>query len=183
MKLVPLLALLSLPLFAQSSGILKGVITDQSGAPIPGTAITATHQGAQPLTTTSKDDGSYTLMGLPPGEYTVEAASPGLAQRNPAVVDISAGTSVLNIQMSLVLERQQITVSETIAPVVSTDPTQTAAAQVMRSDDLDAISDDPDDLITDLMALAGPAAGPNGGQIFIDGFTAGDGTLPSKDAI
>jgi hypothetical protein len=32
-----------------------------------------------------------------------------------------------------------------------------------------------------LQALAGPSVGPNGGQIFIDGFTGGN--LPSKDAI
>ena len=32
-------------------------------------------------------------------------------------------------------------------------------------------------------ALAGPAAGPNGGQIYVDGFTAGDSALPSKEAI
>ena len=53
----------------------------------------------------------------------------------------------------------------------------------MHSEDLGALADDPDDLLTDLQALAGPSAGLNGGQIFIDGFTAGDGTLPSKDAI
>ena len=85
--------------------------------------------------------------------------------------------------MRLVVEHQEITVSDTTAPEVSIDPTQSASAQVMRSDDLDAISDDADDLLTDLQALAGPGAGLNGGQIFIDGFTAGDGTLPSKDAI
>ena len=32
-----------------------------------------------------------------------------------------------------------------------------------------------------MMALAGPSAGPNGGAIFIDGFSGGQ--LPSKDAI
>src|SRR5450631_1535659 len=53
----------------------------------------------------------------------------------------------------------------------------------MHSDDLEALSDDPDVLASDLQALAGPAAGPNGGQVFIDGFTAGDGTLPNKSAI
>ena len=33
----------------------------------------------------------------------------------------------------------------------------------------------------ELTALAGPSAGPNGGQIYIDGFTGG--TLPPKSAI
>ena len=34
---------------------------------------------------------------------------------------------------------------------------------------------------TDLQALAGPSAGPNGGQIYIDGFTGGQ--LPPKSSI
>jgi hypothetical protein len=52
---------------------------------------------------------------------------------------------------------------------------------VLRGTDLQALSDDPDDLQADLQALAGPSAGPSGGQIYIDGFTGGQ--LPSKDAI
>jgi len=50
--------------------------------------------------------------------------------------------------------------------------------QIHRSQgsDLDALSDDPDELSNELSALAGPSAGPNGGQIYIDGFTGG--TLP-----
>ena len=47
--------------------------------------------------------------------------------------------------------------------------------------DLDALPDDPDDLEADLQALAGPSAGPNGGQMYIDGFTAGQ--LPPKSSI
>ena len=41
--------------------------------------------------------------------------------------------------------------------------------------------DDPDDLQADLEALAGPAAGPNGAQFFIDGFSGGQ--LPPKSSI
>ena len=40
---------------------------------------------------------------------------------------------------------------------------------------------DPDELAAALQALAGPSVGPNGGQIFIDGFTGGN--MPSKDSI
>src|SRR5581483_815201 len=52
---------------------------------------------------------------------------------------------------------------------------------VMRGSDLDALSDDRDDMAADLAALAGPGAGPNGGQIYIDGFTGG--RLPPKSSI
>jgi len=35
--------------------------------------------------------------------------------------------------------------------------------------------------LADLQALAGPSAGPDGGQLYIDGFTAGE--LPPKSSI
>ena len=47
--------------------------------------------------------------------------------------------------------------------------------------ELEALPDDPDELQSDLEALAGPSAGPNGGQMYIDGFTAGQ--LPPKSSI
>ncbi len=46
---------------------------------------------------------------------------------------------------------------------------------------MEALSDDPDELQSELQALAGPSAGPNGGQIYIDGFTGGQ--LPPKASI
>ena len=60
-------------------------------------------------------------------------------------------------------------------------PTNNAGAIVINGAALDALPDDPDELQTDLTALAGPSAGPNGGQFYIDGFTAGQ--LPPKSAI
>jgi uncharacterized membrane protein YgcG len=52
---------------------------------------------------------------------------------------------------------------------------------VLSGKDLEALPDDPDELQSDLEALAGPSAGPNGGQLYIDGFTAGQ--LPPKSSI
>ena len=52
---------------------------------------------------------------------------------------------------------------------------------MIKGKDLDALSDDPDELQSELTALAGPSAGPNGGQIYIDGFTGGQ--LPPKSSI
>src|SRR3712207_8258515 len=52
--------------------------------------------------------------------------------------------------------------------------TANADAIVLNGKDLDALPEDPEDLAAALQALAGPSAGPNGGQIYIDGFTGGD---------
>jgi hypothetical protein len=170
--------------FAQpANGILKGVVTDESGALVPGARITASRPSGPDRVATSGGDGAYVLTGLAVGTYTVQAASAGLKQLQPATVNIGSGTITLNITLQVASEKQEITVQESTGPQLTTDPSQNADALVMRGDDLQALSDDPDDLQSDLEALAGPAAGPNGGQIYIDGFTAGDSPLPSKEAI
>ncbi len=168
--------------FAQATvGTLKGVISDETGAVIPNTTVTV----ASPQTTrkvTTAIDGSYTVPGLPVGTYTVTAASPGLGQfRNNTVTVPAGGTVTLNIQLRVEMETQHVTVEDNSASQLTTDPSNNAGALVLRGADLAALSDDPDDLAEDLQALAGPSAGPNGAQMFIDGFTGG--RLPPKESI
>ena len=64
---------------------------------------------------------------------------------------------------------------------ISVEPDNNAGALVLKGDDLAALPDDPDDLSDALQALAGPGAGPNGGSIYIDGFSGGQ--LPPKESI
>src|SRR5208283_5429162 len=71
-------------------------------------------------------------------------------------------------------------VSDT-APTVDVNPSSNAGAITISGKELEALPDDPDELQSDLEALAGPSAGPNGGQMYIDGFTAGQ--LPPKSSI
>ena len=67
------------------------------------------------------------------------------------------------------------------ATTVEVNPASNASVLVIQGKDLEALSDDPDELQSELEALAGPGAGPNGGQIYIDGFTGGQ--LPPKSSI
>jgi len=77
-------------------------------------------------------------------------------------------------------ESQQMTVTTNSAQL-SVDPDSNASSTTITGAALDALSDDPDELQTELTALAGPSMGPNGGQIYIDGFTGGQ--LPPKASI
>ncbi len=177
-----LVALWSPALYAQPSAAVHGAVTDESGAVIPGAKVTVSTAAGPVKSVTATDDGNYSITGLQPGKYTVQATSPGLQQIQPAAVDLSASTnSTANLQLTVAAEKQEVTVQENAGPAVSVDPSQNAGALVLRGADLQALSDDPDDLQADLQALAGPSAGPSGGQIYIDGFTGG--TLPSKDSI
>jgi Carboxypeptidase regulatory-like domain len=186
MKPLLLLLLLLLTLlpatYAQPSGIVHGVVTDESGALVPGAKVTVSNAAGPVKTGTAGNDGSYSINGIPSGQYSVVATSPGLQQAQPFAVDLSASpNATANIQLQVAAEKQEVTVQENAGPQVSVDPSQNAGALVLRGTDLQALSDDPDDLQADLQALAGPSAGPSGGQIYIDGFTGG--TLPSKDSI
>src|SRR5262249_8911326 len=98
-----------------------------------------------------------------------------------ADVKIAAGqTQELDIALQIAVEEQHVDVQEE-APTVGLSSESSAGTLVLKGKDLDALSDDPDELSSELEALAGPSAGPNGGQIYVDGFTGGQ--LPPKSAI
>jgi len=150
---------------------------------MPGAVVSITGPNGRVESATTGDNGLFAVTGLAPGRYSIVAVAPGFMQAEPASVAIDTGEVTVNLMLHVQMEAQQVTVSDTTAPEVSTDPAQSASAQVLTGDALDSISDDADDMLTDLETLAGPAAGLNGAQLFIDGFTLGDGALPSKDAI
>ena len=60
--------------FAQTgAATLTGIVTDQSGAAIPGATVTATNQATNvPYTALSNEAGNYTITSLPVGTYIVK---------------------------------------------------------------------------------------------------------------
>ncbi|HTX38414.1 MAG TPA: carboxypeptidase regulatory-like domain-containing protein [Bryobacteraceae bacterium] len=165
----------------QTTGTLKGVLTDDSGAVIPAASVGLTSPAGASKTAQSQADGSYSFVGLAPGQYTVHVAFPGFKAFDKTV-SVDAGSVLqLPIQMSINVEKQQVTVQGEAGPSVSVEPDNNATALVIKGDDLASLPDDPDDLSDALQALAGPGAGPNGGQIYIDGFSGGQ--LPPKESI
>lgn len=182
LSLVLLLALCAATGFAQATGVsLHGQITDQFGGTVVGATVTVVNATGAEKTATTKDDGTYTVTGLAPGTYTVRATASGFALYEKTDVQIEAGRrDPLDIKLSVTIEEQKVTVSSEQRGV-STESENNANAIVLKGKDLDALPDDPDDLASALQALAGPSVGPNGGQIYIDGFTGG--RLPPKEAI
>ncbi|MGD1108641.1 MAG: carboxypeptidase regulatory-like domain-containing protein, partial [Terracidiphilus sp.] len=126
--------------------------------------------------------GGYQVHGLAAGSYVIEASFSGFAPFVSAPISLNAGqTKNIDIKMAIEAAEQQVVVTDEGGPTVSTDASSNANSIVLKGSDLDALSDDPDELSSELTALAGPSAGPNGGQIYIDGFTGGQ--LPPKSAI
>ncbi len=160
---------------------LSGTISDESGALVTGAKVTLAGSDGFAKTALSGGDGSYVFTNLTPGTYTAQAIAPQLATQ-PTRVAIKAGPpQILNLVLKVVAITEQLTVNADTGPRVSTEASANANGLVISGDDLQALADDPEDLQADLQALAGPAAGPNGGSIFIDGFSGGE--LPQKDSI
>jgi hypothetical protein len=198
-RILAALVLLAVPLLAQTSapataappaqtttssagtGTLHGTVTDPSGAAISGATITITPAAGTPTTATSSATGGYDVRGLAPGKYDVKASASGFqAFDNPQVTVAAGQVQEIDLPMAIQVEKEQVQVSDT-GTTLDVDPSNNAGAIVLKGADLDALSDDPDELQQDLQALAGPSVGPNGGQMYVDGFTAGE--LPPKSSI
>jgi len=165
----------------QGGATVHGTVADPDDAVIPGATITLTPASGKALTAQSQSDGTYTLHGVPAGTYSMTVTMQGFATFVKQGVHVAAGQSLaIDAKMAIQVESQEVQVTAQSAQV-SVDQDSNASSTVIKGKDLDALSDDPDELSSELSALAGPAAGPNGGQIYVDGFTGGQ--LPPKSSI
>src|SRR5215831_6377647 len=163
-----------------AAGGLRGQVADPSGAAIPGASVVLTPATGSPIVIQSDAQGGYDFKGVPAGKYMLSIAAQGFTLYENDNVVISNQPLRLNVTMAIEVETQKVQVSDT-APTIDVNPNSNAGAIVLSGKELEALPDDPDELQSDLEALAGPSAGPNGGQMYIDGFTAGQ--LPPKSSI
>ena len=108
-----LLFLLSQTIFAGTTGKISGIITDETGEPMPGVnvMIVGTTMGAA-----SDINGEYFILNIPPGTYSIRATMVGY---KPYVVDqvkvITDFTTNINFPMpvaTLLLDEEVIVVAE-----------------------------------------------------------------------
>lgn len=166
--------------FAQtaSTAALRGTVTDPSGALVPNALIQLRGPGGEKRARTD-GRGQYSIAGLRPGKYTVRFIAKGFTVAERRDVELQ-GNMTLDSQLSIQMDSQVINVEDE-ANRLSTDPSSNVGAIVLGEKELSTLSDDPDELAQQLQAMAGPAAGPNGGQIYIDGFSGGN--IPPKASI
>ena len=165
---VCLLALcFQLSLAQQRAGSLRGQVSDELGALVVGATVTVTAADGTQKTAVTNAEGVYNFNSLPPGPYTIRVDSPGFTVYEKTELTIASGSRATHdVRLVVTLEKQVITVTEEQG--LNTDPANNADALVLKGQDLDVLPDDPDALASAVQAMAGPSAGPNGGQIFIE---------------
>jgi len=162
------------------TGGLSGQVVDEVGAVVPGANVTVTGEDGKQRTVVTNRQGEFTISGLTPGKYTIKVTAATFdVYENPEVF-IEPGKRE-ELTVVLVAAKIQETVEVRNSDSISTESDTNQNAIVLKGKDLEALPEDPEELEAALQALAGPAAGPSGGQIFIDGFTGG--RLPPRDAI
>ncbi|MBI4909498.1 MAG: carboxypeptidase regulatory-like domain-containing protein [Acidobacteria bacterium] len=166
--------------FAQSAPAprLQGVITDPSGASVPGAVIELRGPGG---TKRFQSDaaGKYASGDLVPGQYRIRITVKGFAtvERNSLAITRQV---TFDAQLAIQPGREIVQVGDETGRL-TLDPLTNGGGVFFRERQVAQLSDDPDELILQLRALSGPAPGPNGGQFFVDGFTGVN--LPPKSAI
>lgn len=142
-----------------ASGIVRGTVTDQSGAVVVGaTARLEGARGEQSRSTTTAADGGFVFEGLPEGAYVLTVAHGGLAPITTAV-DVRRGeTSVASVSLAPAGVREDVVVTATrVATPLSSIPNTVTIVGEQVIEQRTAMSDD----LASLLEANVPGFGPS----------------------
>ncbi len=123
--------------FAQSTGVIRGTVTDPSAAAITHASVTATETSTNvSREATTNDSGIFVFPDLPIGTYELKIAASGFETQNrPGLTLITGQVMDLPITMAVGAQTQQITVtSETQQIQTSTSAVEQSVTQQQMHD-------------------------------------------------
>ena len=138
-------ALFSVGSWAQTQlATVSGIITDPSGAVVPGASVTVANQGnGLKRSLLSGTAGAYRFVGLPTGDYSLRIKKTGFQSQIREGVELhSAAEVTINVQIGIGDLSQQATVSantgidSTTSSINGTLPQQNLAELPLNSRDL-----------------------------------------------
>ena len=97
-----------------ATGQIKGIVTDTSGAVVPGAKVTITNlETGFTRVTVSGGDGSFLVPLLPPSHYKVEVLAQNFERlvRGPITVQVAEAADVGNLALTVGSQSTTVTVS------------------------------------------------------------------------
>jgi hypothetical protein len=158
------------PALAQATASLRVTVLDETAAVLPGASVLLVGNDGIEHTLQVDDLGTATATGLLPGDYTIGANYPGF-RPSTGTLTLKRGANQTTITLAVAMS-EEVTVAETDA----SERRDNGFTQTLSQEEIDALSDDADEMAEQLAQMAGPGA-----QIFVDGFRGG--RLPPKDQI
>lgn len=157
----------------QGSGLtsLRVTVLDETEAALVIAEVTLVGPDGVPHTISVSEQGIALFEALQPGAYQVQTSAENF---RPVVqqVNVRRGQNAVTVHLALATIEQTVVVQDENAA----DRRDNGFTQTLTQDEIDALSDDPDEMADQLAQMAGPGA-----QIFVDGFRGG--RLPPKDQI
>jgi hypothetical protein len=156
---------------AAPGAVWRITVLDQTDAPLAAAKVTLRDPAGLERTVTVNASGVAVFEGLTPGNYQATAIAEGF---RTVVVPFAVKRGQNQTTLRLPVAGIQQTVD-----VQGDSPSQrrdNGFTQTLSADEIDALSDDPDEMADQLAELAGPGA-----QIYVDGFRGG--RLPPKAQI
>lgn len=163
-------AMLPVAAFAQAQATVRVTVRDETEAALIHATVTLTDSTGVARQVLVDESGVATFTGLIPGTYQITVEAEGF-QGFTGQVAVRRGNNSAIATLTVAF-REQIEVTE----ISAADRRDNGFSTTLSREDIDALSDDPDEMAEQLMQMAGPGA-----QIFIDGFRGG--RLPPKDQI
>ncbi|MEZ5285055.1 MAG: carboxypeptidase regulatory-like domain-containing protein [Vicinamibacterales bacterium] len=163
---------LAIPLSAaaQDTATLRVTVKDATDLGLPHAIVVVTDAQGVAHQSAVDESGVATFAGLPAGASQVTATAEGFREMTLAVT-LKRGTNQASATLPVAISEEL-----TVAEQSPEDRRDNGFTQTLTADEIDALSDDPDEMADQLAEMAGPGA-----QIFVDGFRGG--RLPPKDQI
>ena len=137
--------------FAQATGGIKGTVSDAAGALVAGAAVEVLNNNTgDKRTTTSADNGSFSITNLPVGTYTVTASATGFSPATAQDVQVSVAF-VTDVTLALAVGGTTANVTVTAGDIQTqlnnTDQQLSTLIDNKKIMDLPLLSRDPNGLI------------------------------------
>lgn len=173
------LSALAVPAYAQGSMELRGTVIDETGAFIPAVPVVLDDGQGHKYTAQTDEQGRYRFTAIHPGVYTITVEVEGFATFTEQIDLTTRRTAAFDITLAVFI-KDEIQVNDDQAGI-SSEPDKNLSAITLTEKDLEALPDDPDELLESLKQIAG-AAGGDEAAIYVGGFRE-RGRIPPKEAI
>lgn len=151
---------------AQSTGSIRGTVSDSSGASIPEASVTVTNTAtAQTRTVQTTDAGLFVFPELPIGSYTVEVTKSGFQTQKRSATDLLTGQTIgLDIALSIGSQTETVTVTSDLQQIQTTTSTVATSVDQKQMQDLPLNGRNPLQLTTLTPGAAITNTGTESGQ-------------------
>ena len=112
----------------RSTGEIRGVVSDQSGAVLPGVTVTISNiDTGETKDFVTNGDGLYDTVSTPPGRYNITFAAKGFKKltRGPITLEVTSITENASLEVGAVTEEVRVTAEG--APLLETESGQQAS--------------------------------------------------------